>query len=173
MKLGASTLKLSVAKASVKSSCRLVQSPLLLITFFTTTMSSKSTNKRTRSSNSASMKQGTLGFTTFKRTASGSKKRSLLRTASAPVVVAKDIKSRSDRDVHENKVDFLDTSSEDEDPVAGLGTRPRVATTESKSLQKATPVLDIDLHAENPGKWAKAYGEARAKNGNLPTSKHI
>lgn len=142
-------------------------------------MSSKSTNKRTRSTNSASMKQSTLGFTTFKRTASSTgldpKKTALLRTASAPVAVVKDIKSNSDQDSCEKEIDSPDISSwEDEEaPVAGLRTRSQVAATKSKSPQKNPLVLDIDLHAENPGKWNKAYGEARAQNEHLPTSEHM
>jgi len=130
-------------------------------------MPSQSTNKRTRSTNSASMKQSTLGFTSLKRTASGAsansdlKRRAPLRTKSAPITVVEDIESDSDQDAYEKEVDFLEMSSgEDEDPVAGLKRRHQVA---------ATHLLDIDLRAENPGRWNKAYGAARAENGNLPT----
>ncbi|KAF7969380.1 hypothetical protein HWV62_27419 [Athelia sp. TMB] len=136
-------------------------------------MSSKpNSNKRTRSTNSATMKQATLGFPTFKRSASntsaGSKasrvKATPLRTTSAPaaaVVV--------DKAAHEHDANLIDISSEDEDSFV-VNKRMRVSAAKSKSTQeKMVPVVDIDLRAENPGKWNSAYAEARERNRNLKT----
>ena len=143
-------------------------------------MSSKSnSNKRPRSTNSVSMKQATLGFPTFKRTASNTsagskaraKKSTPLRTTSAPVAAI-----GVDEAVHEQDADVIDISSEDEESFV-VKERMRVSAAKSKSTQKKiVPVVDIDLRAENPGKWNSAYAEARERNRNLKTSeiyKHI
>ena len=148
------------------------------------------TNKRTRSGNSVSLKQGTLAFPTTKRTASSTPKakKAATRTKSAPTPIEVEaIDSSGSSSPSASSSGFeerIEQSSADE----YVGTR---ITGSSMSKQKVAPKAadkgkaplrprentvapgEINLRAENPGKWNKHYGQVREKMGNLEPSESL
>lgn len=144
--------------------------------------SSKSNTKRTRSSNSSTLKQGTLAFPTAKRTGSSA---SSTPNAKKPVTRTK---SAQPAPVQVETIDSSSSSisSEDEERIESdeyVDTPARaVSSSEQKKASKAAKKVlrsrgnavgtAIDLRADNPGKWRKHYGEVREKMGNLEPSKY-
>lgn len=155
-------------------------------------MSTKlNSSKKAKSSASPSLKQGTLGFSSAKRTASSpavnlkGKKAvaAVVRTASAPAPV-EDI-DESDSDDHEafGDNDPIEVSSDEYVGSTRTSIRPkRTLSDENKGSESQTEgkrktpfksrdnTEEIDLHAPNPGKWRKHYGVVMAKMGNIPAS---
>jgi len=134
------------------------------------------TTKRTRSSNSVSLKQGTLAFPTAKRTGSSTSstpkaKKPATRTKSAPVPVeVEDIDSSSSSSGVEDRIERL--SSEEYVDAPAVVSSKQQQKKSSKVVDKGKAPLRgrenaIDLRAANLGKWRKHYGEVKEKMGNL------
>jgi DNA polymerase delta subunit 4 len=148
--------------------------------------SSQSNTKRTRSSNSSTLKQGTLAFPTAKRTGSSA---SSTPKAKKPVTRTKSPPSPVQVEAIDSSSSSSSISSESEERIESdeyVDTPARaVSSSEQKKASKAadkgkTPLRSrgnaggsaIDLRADNPGKWRKHYGEVREKMGNLEPSKY-
>ena len=125
-------------------------------------MSSKSTStKRTRSSNSQSLKTQTT--ISFKRTKSDNLTPSATHRGGKKRFVQRN-KSVSEID------EYSDTEKKDADSI-------EISSDEESSPGRVTPLkqsnVEIDLHAKNPRKWSKHYAQVREKMGGLRPSTHI
>jgi DNA polymerase delta subunit 4 len=129
-------------------------------------------------STTSSLRQGTLGFSSAKRTASASSTKGKKAAAAAPRKVSStDSCGRSD----EEPIEEFSSKEESIEPPAKKQKKLRVFGSKDATMNASegkTEVAvsrnesreDLDLHIKS-GKWKKHYGAVRQKMGNMALGK--